>query len=101
VHSTRPAVDPLFVSAARARGRHVLGVLLSGGGSDGVDGLIAIKAAGGLSIVQDPDEARQPSMPIRAITEDDVEAVLPAREMAGAIAALAAGKPLTRQRTPA
>jgi two-component system, chemotaxis family, protein-glutamate methylesterase/glutaminase len=65
-HRMRPAIDPLFVSAAQARGNRVVGVLLSGGGADGVEGLIAITAKGGISLVQEPAQARQPSMPISA-----------------------------------
>src|SRR5262252_3717839 len=62
-HRFRPAVDPLFVSAANVHGDRVVGVLLSGGGEDGVPGLVAIKAAGGLSLVQDPREATVSMMP--------------------------------------
>src|SRR5262249_4263635 len=76
VHRMRPAVDPLLISAAMARGNRVAGVLLSGGGVDGVEGLIAVTAKGGLSIAQQPEQARQPSMPVTAIREDDVDAVL-------------------------
>ena len=98
VHRMRPAVDPLFASAAEARGSRVVGVLLSGGGVDGVEGLIAIKGKGGLSIVQRPDEARQPSMPLTAIREDDVNAALRADEIAEMIVLLAAGRPYTTRR---
>jgi two-component system chemotaxis response regulator CheB len=62
VHFSRPAIDPLFMSAAASRGRRAVGVLLSGGGSDGVLGLLAIKAANGLSIAQQPSEAQAPSV---------------------------------------
>jgi two-component system chemotaxis response regulator CheB len=88
-HRTRPAVDPLFESAARAFGARVVGVLLSGGGGDGVRGLLAISKADGISLAQDPAEARNPSMPIRAISDHDVDAVLPVTGLAEAIVSLA------------
>jgi len=90
-HHMRPAVDPLFVSAAAVRRSRTVGVLLSGGGSDGVEGLIAIKAAGGLSLVQRPDEAKVPSMPLTAIREDDVDAALTSEEIGRLLPMLAAG----------
>jgi two-component system chemotaxis response regulator CheB len=93
VHWTRPSVDPLFASAADRYGPRCVGVLLSGGGADGVAGLITIHAAGGLSIAQDPVEAREPSMPLRAIYEDHLDAVMGIEEIAAAVAALAAGEP--------
>src|SRR5262245_64923198 len=60
VHFSRPAVDPLFMSAAANRGRCSVAVLLSGGGSDGVLGLLAIKAADGLP---SPSSRRRPRLP--------------------------------------
>jgi len=51
---TRPAADPLFRSAASIYGSRVMGIILTGGGSDGTQGLIAVEQAGGLAIVQDP-----------------------------------------------
>jgi two-component system, chemotaxis family, protein-glutamate methylesterase/glutaminase len=90
-HRMRPAVDPLFRSAAAARGERVVGVLLSGGGADGVEGLIAIKAKGGITLVQRPDEARQPSMPIAALREDDVDAAIGTDAMALLLPLLAVG----------
>jgi len=91
-HRTRPAIDPLFRSAAEAYGERVVGVLLSGFGDDGVPGLIEIKKAGGLSIVQDPGEALHASMPCTAIRDDDVDAVLKLHDLAAAIVDLANGE---------
>jgi two-component system chemotaxis response regulator CheB len=97
-HYTRPAIDPLFRSAAARYGPRVLGVLLSGLGTDGVSGLIAIKRVGGLSLVQSPGEAQFPSMPCTALAEDDVDAALPVDELAPAIVQLARGEPLEAPR---
>jgi two-component system, chemotaxis family, protein-glutamate methylesterase/glutaminase len=67
----RPAVDLLFQSAATAFGPHVIGVLLSGDDGDGTDGLRAIKAAGGIAVVQSPVDATHPDMPRHAVLGDD------------------------------
>lgn len=91
VHWARPAVDPLFMSAASTFGPRVAGVQLSGGGSDGVSGLIAIHGRGGLTMAQRPDEAESPSMPSAAISKDDIAAVLKADEIAAAIPELVIG----------
>ena len=73
VHQTRPSIDPLFTSAAEAFGKRVVGVVLSGTGDDGADGLVAIAANGGCSLVQEPGEASSPGMPEAAIAADDPE----------------------------
>jgi two-component system chemotaxis response regulator CheB len=93
-HHTRPAIDPLFVSAARTYGKRVVGVILSGGGDDGVVGAIAINVVGGLVLVQDPDEARVGHMPRTAIARDHVDAVLPLAGIAAGLTSLAAGEPV-------
>jgi two-component system chemotaxis response regulator CheB len=70
VHHTRPAADPLFMSAAEVYREQVIGIVLTGGDGDGAAGLRQIKAHGGLAIVQDPDEAQAPGMPLAALAAD-------------------------------
>ena len=70
VHFTRPAIDPLFKSAAVAFRERVIGVVLSGEGQDGAAGLAAIKDNGGVALVQRPGEAVSPDMPQAALKAD-------------------------------
>jgi two-component system chemotaxis response regulator CheB len=91
-HSTRPAVDPLFRSAAAAFGRRVVGVLLTGAGDDGVPGLMRIKAAGGIALVQLPSEAEIASMPTNALRHDMVDAALPLDRMGPVLTGLVRGQ---------
>jgi len=72
----RPAIDPLFRSAATAFLADTIGVLLSGYLDDGTVGLQAIKACGGMAIVQDPFEAKAMDMPASALQHVDVDRVL-------------------------
>jgi two-component system chemotaxis response regulator CheB len=73
---TRPAIDPLFRSAAAAYGAGATGVVLTGYLDDGTAGLQAIKACGGTAVVQDPQDAFAPNMPASALEQVAVDYVL-------------------------
>ena len=81
-HRFRPAIDPLFRSAAQVYGPGAIGVVLSGHLDDGVSGLGVIKQLGGIAIVQDPDDAQVPSMPLAAVREVAVDHIVPAADIA-------------------
>ncbi len=85
----RPAIDPLFRSAATAYGPRVVGVVLTGALDDGTAGLQAIKRLGGLAIVQDPQEALYPSMPLNALHHVAVDYTLPLSQIGPVIVDLA------------
>ena len=87
-HRFRPAVDPLFRSAAEHYGARVIGVVLSGSMADGTHGLMLIKSRGGVAIVQDPDEALFPAMPRSAIERVNVDHVLPSEQIGAVITEL-------------
>ena len=85
----RPAIDPLFRSAAQTYGPRVVGVILTGGLDDGTSGLWAVKRLGGVAVVQDPDEAFMPSMPLSALGQVEVDYTLPLAEIPTLLARLA------------
>jgi two-component system chemotaxis response regulator CheB len=89
VNFARPSIDVTFRSAARAYGRRVIGVVLSGGLDDGTAGLLAIKRAGGVAIVQDPFEAQEASMPLTAARYLNPDYVLKAAEIGSVLNSLA------------
>lgn len=82
VKAQQGPADALFTSLAANRGAGAIGIVLSGGGSDGAVGIQAIKKAGGLTFAQYPGSARFPSMPLSAIDTGYVEFVLRPNEIA-------------------
>jgi two-component system chemotaxis response regulator CheB len=84
----RPAVDPLFRSAAAAYGPQVIGVVLSGALNDGTDGLSAIKRHGGVAVVQEPADALASGMPQSALDHTNVDHCIPAAAIAGLLTRL-------------
>ncbi|MBV9600316.1 MAG: chemotaxis protein CheB [Chloroflexi bacterium] len=80
-NSARPAIDVLFRSAARAYGRRVVGIILSGVLHDGALGLAAIKMRGGITIVQDPEDALFAGMPQSALNASPVDYCVRTNEM--------------------
>ena len=78
----RPAIDPLFRSAAVEYGPAVVGVVLTGQLNDGTVGLLAIKDRGGFAIVQEPSEATARSMPLSAIRHMKVDKICTLDQMA-------------------
>jgi two-component system chemotaxis response regulator CheB len=90
---SRPAIDPLFRTAAAAYRTAAIGVVLTGNLDDGTVGLQAIKAYGGVAIVQDPEEAEAPSMPLSAIRHVDIDLCLTLDGIVDALVKLA-GQPV-------
>jgi len=89
----RPAIDPLFRSAAVTHGSRVLGIVLTGMLDDGTAGLAAIKRCGGITIVQDPKDAAYPEMPQSAIDNVKVDYCVPIAEMGGLLEKLTQQRP--------
>jgi two-component system, chemotaxis family, protein-glutamate methylesterase/glutaminase len=87
-NGTRPAIDPLFRSAAVHYGDKVIGVLLSGSLDDGAHGLHAIKLAGGKALIQDPNNALFPDMPSAAIKLTSADFIGTAAEIGAVLAEL-------------
>ncbi len=90
----RPAVDPLFRTAAASYGSRVIGVILTGNLDDGARGLMALKSAGGCAIVQDPADAQFPGMPKAALHHVTADYIVP---LSGVAALLVR---LTREELP-
>jgi two-component system, chemotaxis family, protein-glutamate methylesterase/glutaminase len=93
----RPAIDPLFRSAAQVYGPRVIGVIMTGGLDDGTAGLWAIKQLGGIAVVQDPKDALFPSMPSHAIRHVNVDYCVPLEAIGPLLVRLTGESVLERQ----
>jgi two-component system, chemotaxis family, protein-glutamate methylesterase/glutaminase len=76
VEFSRPSVSVLFETAAAVYGPRLLAVILTGAGNDGSEGMAAVHAAGGLTLIQQPGSARMPSMPAAALQRAGADFVL-------------------------
>lgn len=98
---SRPAIDPLFRSAAVAYGHRVVGVILTGYLDDGTSGLVAVKRCGGVCVAQDPEDAAFPDMPMNAVANAEIDHVVPLAGM-GSLLTQIVGRPLgPRVKVPA
>jgi two-component system chemotaxis response regulator CheB len=93
VNWVKPAIDPLFRSGAREYGSRFVAVILTGMLNDGSAGLVAVRQAGGVAVVQDPKDAAYAEMPQSALDTAGADYCVPLREMAPLLVRLA------RQRT--
>ena len=84
----RPSIDALFRSAAYVYGNRVIGIVLSGLLNDGTSGLWSIKRMGGITIIQDPEDADFPQMPLNVLEYVEVNHTMPVAEMGQFVAAL-------------
>ncbi|RYF08385.1 MAG: chemotaxis protein CheB [Comamonadaceae bacterium] len=94
VHFSRPSIDVLFESAADVYGNALMAVLLSGANHDGAEGLAAVQAAGGTTVVQDPGTAPMSTMPEAALSLIQPDHVLTPLQIAALFAQLPHGRTL-------
>ena len=97
----RPAIDPLFRSAAVAYGKAVIGIVLTGYLDDGTSGMMAIKRCGGICIVQDPADAAHPDMPESVIRHVGADYSVPLAQMGALLEKLATRKVGVSRKPPA
>lgn len=101
INRHRPAIDPLFESAASAFGKELIGVVLSGYLDDGTAGLAAIKSSGGIAVVQNPNEALVPNMPRSALSHVAVDYCVPTAEIATLLVQISNGSEPAKQTSKA
>jgi two-component system, chemotaxis family, protein-glutamate methylesterase/glutaminase len=88
VNFSRPSIDVLLESAATSIGEDVLAIILTGTNADGARGMKAVRDAGGIGWVQDPEDAQSPTMPRAALQVGGADAILQLEEMAQALGRL-------------
>jgi two-component system chemotaxis response regulator CheB len=91
VHYSRPSIDVLFESAADVYRERLLGIILTGANADGSEGIHAIHRAGGVTVVQEPENAKVPLMVISALRRSPADFVLPLDRIANLLVSLAGG----------
>lgn len=94
----RPSIDTLFRSAAVSFGNRLIGIILTGYLDDGTSGMVAIQRCGGTCIIQHPDDAKYPDMPLNAINQLDADYVIPVAEMGSVLVQLTSEKVKARQK---
>ncbi|WP_208296519.1 chemotaxis protein CheB [Massilia sp. CCM 8734] len=97
----RPAIDPLFRSAAVEFGNRVIGVILTGYLDDGTSGMEVIRRCGGICVVQDPADAAYPDMPQNVLNHVKVDHCVPLAEMGSLLTRLALSERGARIAVPA
>ncbi len=91
VHFSRPSIDVLFESAAEVYGEQLLAILMTGANQDGAAGLQAVRRAGGMAVVQDPETAEAAYMPASALGAGPVDLVLPLAQVASLLHSMRKG----------
>ena len=95
---TLKPIDEFFCSLASERKTHSIGIILSGTGNDGTEGLKAIKAEGGITFAQEPNSAQYSDMPKSAINADVVDCILSPERIAAELGSIAKHPEITRQK---
>jgi two-component system, chemotaxis family, protein-glutamate methylesterase/glutaminase len=93
VNYSRPSLDLAFESAAVEHGESLVAVLLTGAGKDGAAGIAAVKGRGGRTLVQDPQDAMRPEMPLAALATGQVDLCAPVGELGAHLRELLADEP--------